>query len=551
MNVGEMQRLLSLKAEGEPNHKFDDLYSLLCNGDWLRLAHEYVQQNAGSKTAGCDGVDMDYFDENAEGNLQRIAEELKTKTFEACPVRRVYIPKAKGGMRPLGIPSIRDRIVQEALRMILEPIFEADFRQVSFGFRPNRCTMDAIKRIKLYVSEKNKYFWIIEGDIASYFDTIHHRKLMKLLGRRIGDQRVLDLIWKFLRAGVMERKLFKDTKAGTPQGGIISPLLANVYLHELDKYMEKYTGLSLPDKRRRRSGGMANFAYVRYADDFVIMSNGRREEAESMRQEIQSFLHDDLRLTLSMEKTKITHANDGFNFLGFHVQRGMGPFRMATKFTIPEKAVEKHMGTLMATLAKPTHEESLTNKFKAVNRIIGGWCRYYQYTTKATLQFRRIGYRAFWMAVHWLGRKFQISIPQVMRRFLKGNYLKDGEVVMLFHQSFKHKIYTKCFVKPNPYTTLGEIEREIVLDDDPWRGQEGKRTGWADIRRQAMERDAFTCQICKQPVTPATCEVDHILPVRMFRRPVDANKLKNAWTLCIPCHKDKTASDLQRESPVQ
>src|SRR5262249_39553558 len=153
MNVGEMQRLLSRKAEQAPNHQFDDLYSLLWNRDWLRLAHRYVQQNAGSMTAGCDGVDMDYFDEDAEGHLTRIAEDLQAGTFEACPVRRVFIPKAKGGLRPLGIPSIRDRIVQEVLRMILEPIYEADFRQVSYGFRPNRCTMDAIKRIKLYVSE--------------------------------------------------------------------------------------------------------------------------------------------------------------------------------------------------------------------------------------------------------------------------------------------------------------------------------------------------------------------------------------------------------------
>src|SRR5690348_16528648 len=139
MNVGEMQRLLSRKAEQDPNHRFDDLYSLLCHRDWLRLAHAYVEQNAGSKTAGCDGIDMEYFNRDLEGNLQALHEALKAETFEAMPVRRVYIPKAKGGLRPLGIPCLRDRIVQEALRMVLEPIYEADFRQVSFGFRPNRC----------------------------------------------------------------------------------------------------------------------------------------------------------------------------------------------------------------------------------------------------------------------------------------------------------------------------------------------------------------------------------------------------------------------------
>jgi len=551
MNVGEMQRLLSLKAAREPDHKFDDLHSLLCDRDWLRLAHAYVEQNAGSKTAGCDGIDMDSFNQDLGNHLRALREELKAGTFTAHPVRRVYIPKAKGGRRPLGIPSIRDRIVQEALRMVLEPIYEADFRQVSFGFRPNRCTMDAVKRIKLYISEKNKYLWVIEGDIASYFDAIHHRKLMKLLGRRVKDRATLDLTWQFLRAGVMERKLFKETKSGTPQGGIISPLLANVYLHELDKYMEKYTALPDAEKARRRRKGLANFAYVRYADDFVVLCNGRRAEAEGVREEIRSFLARDLRLTLAMEKTRITHANDGFDFLGFHLRRAMGPAGMVTKFTIPDKAVGKHLGTLKATLAQATHDESLTNKFKAVNRIIKGWCGYYQYTTRATSQFRKIGYRAFWLAARWLGRKFRLSIPRVLRRFQRGGGLGDHEVVMLLHQNFKHKLYTKPFVKPNPYTTQEGIVREELLDDDPWRGQEGMRAGWADIRRQAMERDHYTCRICKQPVTPAICQVDHVIPMHRYKRPVDANRLDNARTLCIPCHRSKTEIDRQRESPVR
>ena len=145
MNVGEMQRKLSPWAEQDKGHKFFDLYHLLYDKEWLRLAHDYVKQNAGSKTAGCDGIKMSVFDENLEDNLHQLEKELKSETFEPHPVRRVYIPKANGRLRPLGIPSIRDRIVQEALRMILEPIYEADFDQKSFGFRPNRRTMDAVK----------------------------------------------------------------------------------------------------------------------------------------------------------------------------------------------------------------------------------------------------------------------------------------------------------------------------------------------------------------------------------------------------------------------
>jgi len=171
MNIGEMQRKLSLWAEQDKGRKFYGLFDLICDVDWLRLAHDYVAQNAGSKTAGCDGLDMAAFDKDLEVNLQRLREGLKSGTFIACPVRRVYIPKAKGKVRPLGIPSIGDRIVQEAVRMVLEPICEADFSQRSFGFRPNRCTMDAIRTLMCAARERAKYFWVIEGDISSYFDS--------------------------------------------------------------------------------------------------------------------------------------------------------------------------------------------------------------------------------------------------------------------------------------------------------------------------------------------------------------------------------------------
>src|SRR5262245_40834470 len=178
MNVGEMQRKLSLWAEQNKERRFYGLYRLLYDRDWLRLAHDYVKQNAGSVTAGCDGINIKLYDERLEDNLDRLTVELKSENFEPYPVRRVYIRKANGKYRPLGIASIRDRIVQEALRMILEPVYEADFSQYSFGFRPNRCTMDVIKCLTWSTQEQKKFFWIVEGDISSYFDTICHRKLI-------------------------------------------------------------------------------------------------------------------------------------------------------------------------------------------------------------------------------------------------------------------------------------------------------------------------------------------------------------------------------------
>ena len=206
---------------------------------------------------------MAIFDEGLEGNLQSITEELKSETFQPMPVRRVYIPKPKGKTRPLGIPSIKDRIVQEALRMALEPIFEADFSPYSYGFRPNRRPMEAITCTTWSTQGHKKYFWIIAGAISSYFDTLHHPKLLRLMGRRIKDKKILQRVWSFLRAGVMEKRTFRDTTLGTPQGGIGSPLLANVYLQELERYMERYTALPQREKTKRRQPRGANFVYVR------------------------------------------------------------------------------------------------------------------------------------------------------------------------------------------------------------------------------------------------------------------------------------------------
>jgi RNA-directed DNA polymerase len=265
-----MQKRLSEKATREPEHTFEDLYSLLCNEVWLRVAHHSVNSNEGRETAGIDGETMSNFNGNLEGNLEALRQSLKAKTFEPVPVNRVYIPKPNGKKRPLGIPTIKDRIVQEALRMILEPIWEACFHVRSYGFRPNRSTYDAIAYLsnRLAGNGGGNFQWVIEGDITSYFDTIPHRRLIKAIKRKVADRDIRDLLWKFLRAGVMYRQDFTETLTGTPQGGIVSPLLANIFLHDLDRYMEsKSLGLSPSTRAWRRKKGQGNYLYARYAAD--------------------------------------------------------------------------------------------------------------------------------------------------------------------------------------------------------------------------------------------------------------------------------------------
>jgi len=217
-----MQRKLSLTAQEKPEHKFGDLYSLLCNEVWLRVAAHNTLQNSGSYTAGIDGMTKANFLGNFDGQIIKLKEALKAKTLEPMPVRRVYIPKPNSEKkRPLGIPTLLDRIVQNALRMILEPIWESDFSIHSYGFRPNRSTYDAISNIQTRLAGNGwTYQWIIEGDIASYFDTIPHQKLLKVVKKRVADKNIHELLWKFLRAGVMYKGRFNETLTGTPQGGI-------------------------------------------------------------------------------------------------------------------------------------------------------------------------------------------------------------------------------------------------------------------------------------------------------------------------------------------
>jgi len=551
MNVGEMQRKLSQWATQDKERKFYGLYDLLYDSNWLRLAHDYVKQNAGSISAGCDGVNMGIFDENLEDNLQRITDELKSDTFKPDPVRRVYIPKPNGKTRPLGIPAIKDRIVQEALRMALEPIFEADFSQYSFGFRPTRRTMDAVRYIQWSTTERKKFFWIIEGDIASYFDTIHHPKLIRLVGRRIKDKKLLRLIWKFLRSGVMEKRTFRDTTLGTPQGGIISPLLANIYLHELDRYMERYTSRTKREKEKRRQQGLGNFTYSRYADDFVVLCNGGKVQAEEMREELYQFLKSKLRLELSREKTKVTHLNDGFNFLGFRIYRGQGGLGTTTKIVIPKEAMDKVCVKIRTACDQTSHQDSVNAKITGLNGVIRGWCQYYQYTSKATSQFHQLEYVIFWEMAHWLGRKFKIAMPVVMQRFKRDNTFASDKSRLLKPTEFPSLQYQQRFFKPNPYLTQErKLDREKLPNESYWTGYEA-RPGMADLRPFILERDEYICQLCGIKVIDSTAEVDHIRPVRRFKRPIDANVPENLWTLCIPCHDSKTESDRQAESRMR
>lgn len=272
-----MQTKLHQWAATDPGRCFDDIYNLVYDPSFLVVAWNRVRGNKGARSAGIDGVAPRSIVFGADDLLIELRESLKAQRISPVPVREKMIPKTGGKFRRLGIPTVADRIVQASLKLVLEPIFEADFKPCSYGFRPKRRSQDAIAEIHFFASPTRNYEWVFEGDITACFDEIDHTALMGRVQRRIGDKRVLRLVRSFLKAGVLgEDAVHRDTIAGTPQGGILSPLLANIALSVLDEHFTaKWDALGTEyhrSKHRRNGGAICRF--VRYADDFVIMVSG-------------------------------------------------------------------------------------------------------------------------------------------------------------------------------------------------------------------------------------------------------------------------------------
>jgi RNA-directed DNA polymerase len=497
-------------------------------------------------------VTMRDFEKDLEGNLQGLRRSIKEGGFEPQPVRRTYIREIKPGgrikMRPLGIPDIQDRIVPEALRMVLEPIWEADFSRHSYGFRPNRSTKDAVAYIGTRLTGRSgPYGWVVEGDIQSFFDTIDHGKLMQLVRKRIKDKKLLDLIWSFLRAGIMEQGNYRHSLLGTPQGGIVSPLLANIYLHELDRYMERYTALTDYERQKRKRQGMANFLYVRYADDWIVLCDGTRAQAEALRQELYEFLKQELKLELSLEKTKVTHISKGFVFLGFLIDRSIaGSGKWAPRIRIPANAVEKVRGKIRTALAPNTHKDSVRTKILGLNSIIGGWCRYYEMTNSPSYYFNRLRPEVYKLMAHWLGRKYQASIRSVIRKFGRNNTFGTFRVTLRMPTEFKAK-YHRLRTIPNPYTSENaKIQREnLDTLEEEWTGTESRK-GQQDRKEMVYQRDQGLCGICKNFVPWGEAALDHIIPRARFNPPEGGDRWENLQVLhADPCHRMKTKRDRQ------
>lgn len=461
--VLEIQRKLHRWTKADRAKRFDDLFNLVCDRATLIVAWDRIRRNRGSRTAGVDGKTRAYVERGI--GVQRFLADLRTAlksgTYQPYPVRERGIPKAGGKTRYLGIPTLRDRVVQMALKLVLEPIFEVDFCPTSYGYRPARRAQDAIAEIAHFINPPSSYEYAIEGDIKACFDNVDHGVLIKLVRERISDRKVLVLLKAFLQAGVMkETGGFAATVTGTPQGGIISPVLANVYLSVLDRHFEgawqhqtRYIGCTTYYRRR----GQATYRMVRYADDFVILVRGTREQAEVIRDEAAQLIRAELKMELSAEKTLITHVDEGFNFLGHHVRRVPWKGNLVAWTYPSKKSLEAIKRKVKSLTTRETTYLSLQVLLTHINRVLRGWATYFRYdASKRTLAY--VDHFAWWRVFRWLRKKH----PTRRWSYLKQRYCGGAWEI----REAGTELFRPSRVKVERYRYRGE---HILL---PWMDRE-------------------------------------------------------------------------------
>jgi RNA-directed DNA polymerase len=580
-DIIKAQQGLARKAQADKVHRFDDLYHLLCKREWIEEALRHVLDNDGSQTPGVDGMSWKDFNDAEKSDFEHekfrrqfideLQSELKTRTFKPMPVRRVEIPKpGTNKTRPLGIPTVKDRTVQTLLKMVLEPIWEADFYYFSNGFRPGRCAMDCIQPLYQLCGTKTGYRWVIEGDVRACFDKIPHDRLIQAVARRIADTKVLTLIRRFLKSGVMIERTQVPSEEGTPQGGICSPVLANIYLHQFDEwYSQHYAapdqktdqrGYNTWKKQRAKGRNLAAVQMFRYADDWILVIRGTKAQAQDIKEACKTFLCDELGLELSDEKTKITHIEDGFEFLGFRIFRCNKPSngRKVGVFMRPtEKGLKRVQAKIKAMTTRSTINDDYVYKIQAINAVIRGWATYYR-AVNPTETFHKLDRYVWFRLKKWLEKKYGIGPKEVKRRYMphqpgpKGGRDEfaaqeaDGTWVWRYRATQTKLIYHRPTIKrhwPHPYLEKVKAEHYVLPTlKDRWQGNSAAPTYTAN-RRGVLKRAKGACERCGRATKLI---VHHRHRAKWNKKPEQADHRPEVMeALCKSCHDKEHKAEMK------
>jgi group II intron reverse transcriptase/maturase len=497
------QRKLHERSRMDPDHVFCKLWGLVTDPRNLRNALARVAHNKGKRTPGVDGVTVRSLlsTEGAEAFIERLRTSLRSNEYRPSPARRALIPKVgqPGKFRPLGIPTVTDRVVQAALKNIMEPIFEADFSPVSFGFRLGRSAHGALEYIRMLLRPRDSnteqdrlpYQWAIEGDIKGCFDNIDHHALMVRVRRRIGDSKVSRLVLAFLKAGALAEDQFLRADGGTPQGGILSPLLANIALNAIEERYERHvwprrTPTILTDPaaiRRRATGARATdrrrgrcvFMPVRYADDFIVFVSvppgptqwvDAETAAHAEKDALAAALKDELTLELSESKTLVTSVMAPLRFLGHHVRVRHHPShgRLVSSAVIPKERSHRLRERIKDIFRRSTIQSSLAERLRMLNPVLRGWCNFYRYAWGAKRVFGSIDHYVRWTIYRWLRKKHpDTPIKELLRQYgwrkpgRRGIKWRDGEVRPFELSRTRVQPFRLGWLKPPAFaTTDGE-----------------------------------------------------------------------------------------------
>ncbi len=533
--LGHLRKL----ARTDPTKRFGKLYRLVCHPEVLAVAAERVRQNTGGRTAGIDGQTRKQID---TAMLSQLAEELKTHRYRPQAVRRVYIPKGKTGRRALGIPAIRDRIVQAALAEVLEAVYEPLFRDCSYGFRPKRNPMQALRHVAQ--AYRVGATWVIEGDLVKCFDSIPHGVILNCLRKRIKDEGVIDLIGQMLKAGVIEQGSLLPTYSGTPQGGLASPILSNIVLHEFDCWLEDHWKANPPALTAKQQNARTNpeyarhkrnlvrwraqlagrlpmgrqtpeglrakikqalaarsripsvrsrrmVSYCRYADDYVVvLCQYSKAEAQHLKEDMARWLQEHLGLTQHPEKTHITHWSQRFRFLGYDLrgQRNPNGTRWLRLSIPPEK--ERELKAKVKRLCAYTQIPEL-DLFTSVNALLHGWTNYFRYANNAPRRFGYLTGVVYWLTAHYLGRKHRRSIKQMMRTRY-GRDPKSGRQALYTIRDTGKRLY--IWNKPPPWRSL--LSPVVQAKDVQPLPITGWTTGRSYEQREEVRHRSPCCEQC-------------------------------------------------------